>query len=489
MKDQKAHTVAQAMVDAVICRYGSPKVLLTDKGSNYLSMTMATVCQSLHIEQVRTTSYHPETDGVSERFGRTLQNALSNYVNEKGTDWDLWLQPCMHALRLSVHRSIGDTPYYVMFGRDCKVPLDHELSLPNELYVDQDDYKLGLVFAMRDAWKSVMDALQAIQDRSKFDYDKRVYKGTADQWIVGQLVDVWTPKRPDEPKKFYKPWKGPYRIVRMNFPNAWTIRLNDPRHRVLAPVHVNNLKHYVESYIPPLLDRAQSVSELAEGAVDLPLPDERAQSALAAPRNDEPEIVKEIRKRKGQNTDTSEHFVLFPEQVRAEPESPLLFGGDSSSDESVPPPPKIVKTKTRKQLVSKREMETLFPPDTLVWAKMKGYPLWPGRVMTKLECPLDILERLAAPAIRAIAFFGDNTYRALNVTKLKLYDESPAQLKLRSLSTTPDFKLAIKQVSEAYRLQQSSSELSAPSTQELLPLATPANSRNESTVHTTPRIF
>ncbi|MCP3661980.1 MAG: DDE-type integrase/transposase/recombinase, partial [Gammaproteobacteria bacterium] len=253
LPDQTAQTIARAMVDAVVCRYGAPKVILTDKGSNYLSMTFSVVCQLLGIEQVRSAAYHPQTDGVSERFNRTLQDSLSHYVAERGTDWDLWLQPCMHALRLSVHRAIGDCPYFVLFGRDCKVAMDHELNLPNQLYIDPDDYKLNLIFALHDCWTSVRKAQEATQTRSKFDYDKSLCKGTADQWIIGQLVDLWRPKKPHVAKKFWKPWRGPYRLCRVEWPNVWLYRLDDPQQRVFGPEHVNNLKHYKNHYLPPLL--------------------------------------------------------------------------------------------------------------------------------------------------------------------------------------------------------------------------------------------
>ncbi len=441
LPDQTAKTIVRALVDTVICRYGSPKVILTDKGSNYLSMTFSVVCQMLGIEQVRSSAYHPETDGVSERFNRTLQDALSSYVDAKGTDWDLWLQPCMHALRLSVHRSIGDSPYYILFGRDCKVPMDHELNLPNDMYIDQDDYKLRVLFAFRDAWDTVQGALADMQTRSKHDYDKKSFKGTEDKWIVGQLVDVWRPKKPTEPKKFWKPWRGPYRLVRVEFPNVWLYRLNDPRQRVWGPEHVNNLKHYIKSYIPPLLDRPRTAAEILEGPEDLDTLEEQAHS-------EPPPVLTRMGSDKGSvptgEESGEESFILFPELKVPEPESPLRFGGN------VPPETKepLGRKRKRKAPCPETDYKNVFLPGTLVWGKMSGYVAWPGQVVEALECPLSLLHGLEKEYNRCIHFFGDNTYQLLHVRNLQKYEG--ATVEQRTKCRSAPYRHALAEIEEVY---------------------------------------
>ena len=88
LKDQKAETVARVMVEEVICRHGAPEQLLSDRGSNFLS---GLICRLLQMKKVNTSGYHPQTDGLVERFHRTLISMLSRYVDKHARDWDRYL--------------------------------------------------------------------------------------------------------------------------------------------------------------------------------------------------------------------------------------------------------------------------------------------------------------------------------------------------------------------------------------------------------------
>ena len=78
-------TIAEFLVGQVICRYGCPKQLLSDRGGNFLSELAKEIYAALEIRKVSTTSYHPQTDAITERFNATLCDMLSHYVNEELT--------------------------------------------------------------------------------------------------------------------------------------------------------------------------------------------------------------------------------------------------------------------------------------------------------------------------------------------------------------------------------------------------------------------
>jgi transposase InsO family protein len=79
IKDQKAEMVARVLVEEVICRQGAPERLLSDRGLNFLSE----VCRLMQIKKINTSGYHPQTDGLVERFHRTLISMLSRYVRRE----------------------------------------------------------------------------------------------------------------------------------------------------------------------------------------------------------------------------------------------------------------------------------------------------------------------------------------------------------------------------------------------------------------------
>ena len=92
MMNQRADTVARAFVHEVVARHGVPDKILTDQGRNFESDLVRNVLQLFGVKKLRTSPYHPQTDGQVERFNRTLKGMLTTYVNEDYNDWDLHLQ-------------------------------------------------------------------------------------------------------------------------------------------------------------------------------------------------------------------------------------------------------------------------------------------------------------------------------------------------------------------------------------------------------------
>ena len=73
---------------------------------------------------MRTTPYHPQSDGLAERFNRTLLNMLSIAVEDDELSWDLRLPTILLAYRTSIHETMGVTPSELMFGHEPKIPED-----------------------------------------------------------------------------------------------------------------------------------------------------------------------------------------------------------------------------------------------------------------------------------------------------------------------------------------------------------------------------
>ena len=80
VSDQCAQTIARLLVEEVICRHGAPQKLLSDRGTNFMSELVAEVCRLMNIKNLNTSGYHPQTDGLVERFHRTLIGMLFKFV-------------------------------------------------------------------------------------------------------------------------------------------------------------------------------------------------------------------------------------------------------------------------------------------------------------------------------------------------------------------------------------------------------------------------
>ena len=66
--NQTATTIAQLLVEEVFCRHRAPEELLSDRGPNFLSEVVMEVCRLLNIKKVNSSGYHPQTDGLVEKF-------------------------------------------------------------------------------------------------------------------------------------------------------------------------------------------------------------------------------------------------------------------------------------------------------------------------------------------------------------------------------------------------------------------------------------
>ena len=151
-------TVANVFVHHFVSHFRVPDVLHTDQGRNFESTLMKEVCRLLGIVKTRTTPYHPQSDGLVERFNRTLLNLLSQAASENEQEWDLHILMVMLAYRTSVQESTGCTPFYLMFGREARLPADVMYGLPpssNPIQVNQ--YALDLRLLLKSAYQRVRE--------------------------------------------------------------------------------------------------------------------------------------------------------------------------------------------------------------------------------------------------------------------------------------------------------------------------------------------
>ena len=119
--DQKNQTIADVLTKEFICRFGVPLMIHTDQGRNFESKLMAEVCELLDIKKTRTTAYHPQSDGMVERFNQTLEAQLSKFADHNQRDLDQHPPFLMMAYRSAVHDTTGNTPARIMLCRDLKL--------------------------------------------------------------------------------------------------------------------------------------------------------------------------------------------------------------------------------------------------------------------------------------------------------------------------------------------------------------------------------
>ena len=125
-KDQTAETTVEVLMKKFL-EYGLPERIITDNGTNFKSNLFKEICRLLQAAHLFTTLYHPQFDGLCERFNRTLASMLRGCVEDHQRDWDKYFPYLLHAYRAAAQESTGETPFYLIFGRPCRAPLDLQL--------------------------------------------------------------------------------------------------------------------------------------------------------------------------------------------------------------------------------------------------------------------------------------------------------------------------------------------------------------------------
>ena len=226
--DQTAETIAHLLVENIVCRHGVPAKLLSDRGTNFLSELLQEVYQLLGLKKLNTSAYHPQTDGLVERFNRTLTEMLAKTVDASGRDWDQRLPYVLFAYRTSLQESTKESPFYLLYGRDAQLPTEAALNTPRTCYqVDLDDFKTDLTTNFTEAWQLAKQNVKKAQKRQKKYYDR---KSKTPQFRVGGRVFVYQPGAiQGKAWKFSRPYHGPYRILELTDKNAKVCPVDQPQ--------------------------------------------------------------------------------------------------------------------------------------------------------------------------------------------------------------------------------------------------------------------
>ena len=239
IKSAGADVIAQLFVEELVSRHGAPRTLLSDRGKNFLSKHVQEIYDLFAVKKVNTTAYHPQTDGLTERFNHTLCNMLSMYVSKHQRDWDHFIPFALFAYRTATQESTKKTPFYLIYGLDLCLPLDVVLSAPISKYVSVDDYKQEVIRRTQEARYVAQQSIERAQFNQAANYDAS--KNAKDvHFKVGDRVWLYTPQvKKGLTSKLSHLWNGPYRIIRKL--SDVNVELEEgPRRKTI--VHVNRCK-------------------------------------------------------------------------------------------------------------------------------------------------------------------------------------------------------------------------------------------------------
>lgn len=263
-----AESVAEAFVNNIFSLHGLPRKLITDRDTRFTKLFWQALQSRLFEQHAKSTAYHPETDGNTERVNRLMQDIIRHYVAANQDNWDQYLGLCEFAINSGYHDSIQSTPFVLNFGRNPKSPMEVLTSLRKDPDEDEpepnkktkkskkDDKKktareyssmpaaVKFVEHMQHTLEHAKFCLQAAQSRQKAYADK--HRADAPPYKVGDLVALKTTniKFKFGCSKLLPKFVGPFKITQVINPVAFRLELPPSMAKLHDVFHSSLLKPY-----------------------------------------------------------------------------------------------------------------------------------------------------------------------------------------------------------------------------------------------------
>ena len=237
MKNQTAETVAKHIFEDYVTEHGIPETLHTDQGRQFESRLVQQLCDKLGIRKSRSSPYHPQGAGMVERANRVIKEQLARYVADKQGDWDAHLPQLQLAYNSSVHSSTGLGPYFLLHGREARVPANITCPVPTQYASSPEQYAVDLQRRLKKAFQYAKQKSEIAQRHQKEGYDKKIRTVT---YNIGDLV--WLHDPANARHKLRPNWTGPFSILSSS-EDGLNYRIEDIHNvRIKKVVHHNRLK-------------------------------------------------------------------------------------------------------------------------------------------------------------------------------------------------------------------------------------------------------
>ena len=228
LKEIDSVAVAHALAEQFITRFGCPRIIHTDQGSNFASKIFRTICRIFRIEKLQSSAIHPQSLGSLERSHHSLVEYFKQFGSEQ--NWDLWLRFAIFSYNTSVHEATGFAQHTLVFRKEANIPSSFTRNKPELTYIAYLD---DLLRRLADTQSTVAKRLITAKWKSKRYYDHKLNVKT---FRTGDLVYLLKEPQTGE---FNPQYTGPYKILQLLGETNAEIQLDSTKTKIL---HLNKLK-------------------------------------------------------------------------------------------------------------------------------------------------------------------------------------------------------------------------------------------------------
>ncbi|GKV19153.1 hypothetical protein SLEP1_g29446 [Rubroshorea leprosula] len=217
--------IEEFLFNSILCRFGIPKRIIADNGSQFQAAALRSFCNDYGIELALTSVYTPQSNGQAESANKIVLRGLKTHVLAAHTNWVDELNKVLWSCRTTPSSATGETPFSLAYGAKAVIPV--EVGLPSDRSDRHNDHNneqllrenLDLVEEVRETSRI---RNMAHQSRVAKFYNKRV---RARQFRVGDLVlcKAGLTNTYSHMGKLAPNWEGPYMVVRIKRPGSYVL--------------------------------------------------------------------------------------------------------------------------------------------------------------------------------------------------------------------------------------------------------------------------
>ena len=234
---------AKMFLDHIIRLHGIPDSIVSDRGSIFTSHFWKALSKFLNLDKRLSTSFHPQTDGQTERMNQIVEQYLRIHCNYQQDNWSNLLSLAEFSYNNAQHSTIGCSPFYANYGYNPQFSVDIR---------QFSKYPVPAAKEMADRLKTLHEDLSELikvaQNQQAKYYDakhKRVEYQVGDKvWLLSQNIHTERPNKKLDWKRF-----GPYPIIERIGTQAYKLQLS-PSMKIHPVFHVSLLERFIESDIP-----------------------------------------------------------------------------------------------------------------------------------------------------------------------------------------------------------------------------------------------
>lgn len=241
-RNKSAKTVAEKLFNDFIPRFGLPSRIHHDQGGEFENRLLRELQRLCGVASSRTTPYHPQGNGQVERFNRTLLTMLKTLPTDQKRQWHLHVNKLVHAYNCTRNDSTGFSPFFLLYGRSPRLPVDLIFGLtpekqPNK--IDTPEYVETFRQVLKGAYEKAAETSKKESERNRLQYDKKV---RVTELRPGDRVLIKNCSQRGGPGKLRSYWEDDvYLVIRQMGGPVFQLRSEAHPRRRLRVVHRNML--------------------------------------------------------------------------------------------------------------------------------------------------------------------------------------------------------------------------------------------------------